>query len=50
MVNLSISDDGQLLACGAAPALVALAGEDVVKGDAGAARYVAMAMASLEDW
>ena len=36
-----------LLACGAAPALVSLAGEGVVKDSAGAAGKVAKAFASL---
>ena len=39
----------ELLASGAAPALVALAGGIVVKGSAGAAEQVAKAMASLGD-
>ena len=49
MANLSATADGEtkLLACGAAPALVALASNDVVKGSAGAAQYVAHAMANL---
>ena len=37
----------QLLAAGAAPALVALAGEASVQGSAGAAQYVAWAMTNL---
>ena len=49
MVNLSVSTDGKaaLLACGAAPALVVLAGEGVVKGSASAAQQVARAIANL---
>ena len=50
MVNLCFnSADGKakLLACGAAPALVALAGKDVIKGSAGAAEQVARAMVNL---